>query len=119
MSTSEAARLAFDRGPGNILLRACVDCGLRTGSFCDFCLAQDRMPGEVWAPGQPTPSAHTATTNSVPATFVGEYIGPSRPSGEPDCPPPDPPRYCAGKEPVPGRVEGGGCTGARYTRPGP
>ena len=55
MSTSVGAMHVLAHGPGNILLRACVDCGLRTGCFCDSCLAQDRMPEEEWAPNQPTP----------------------------------------------------------------
>ena len=37
------------------LSRACVDCGLITGSFCDYCLAADRIPEEKWEPGQCTP----------------------------------------------------------------
>ena len=119
MSTPEAALLTFARGPGNILLRACVDCGLRTGSFCDFCLAQDRVPGEVWAPGQPPPSAPTATTDSAPATFVGEYIGPSRPSGEPDCPPARPSPLLRRERASAQEGRGGGGTSARHTHPGP
>ena len=43
-----------------ILMRECVDCGLRTGRFCDYCRAEDRFPaGDAtrrgWAPGQRTP----------------------------------------------------------------
>ena len=43
-----------------ILLRACVDCGLNTGRFCDYCLAEDRFPkgdstGRSWAMNQQTP----------------------------------------------------------------
>ena len=43
-----------------ILLRACVDCGLNTGRFCDYCLAEDRYPkgdstGRCWAMNQQTP----------------------------------------------------------------
>jgi len=37
------------------LVRPCVDCGLITGCFCDFCIAEDRLPGEAWAAGQATP----------------------------------------------------------------
>ena len=40
---------------GELLTRPCVDCGLTTGSFCDFCFAKDRMPEDVWAEGQRTP----------------------------------------------------------------
>ena len=42
-------------GPREILFRPCVDCGLWTGYFCDWCEAADRMPGEEWAEGQFTP----------------------------------------------------------------
>ena len=35
--------------------RACVDCGLITGSFCDYCEAVDHFPREPWAEGQLTP----------------------------------------------------------------
>ena len=43
-----------------MLLRACVDCGLNTGRFCDHCLAEVRYPkgdstGRGWAMNQPTP----------------------------------------------------------------
>ena len=37
------------------LIRPCVDCGQVTGCFCDYCLAQDRMPKEKWVEGQLTP----------------------------------------------------------------
>ena len=45
--------------PG-ILMRACVDCGIKTGRFCDRCLAEVRFPsgdatGRGWAAGQHTP----------------------------------------------------------------
>ena len=45
--------LAF--GDEKTLCRPCVDCGLVTGRFCDYCYAEDRMPDEDWAPGQMTP----------------------------------------------------------------
>ena len=120
MSTSVGALHVLAHGPGNILLRACVDCGLRTGCFSDSCLAQDRMPEEEWAPNQPTPLC-TYCDDQFGACHFCRGVHWAQPpqwgAGLP--PPPDPPRYCAGKEPVPGRVEGGGCTGAQYTRPGP
>ena len=34
---------------------SCVDCGRRTGSFCDFCKAADRLPNQRWAANQHTP----------------------------------------------------------------
>ena len=37
------------------LFRPCVDCGLWTGRFCDYCYAADRVPSEKWADGQLTP----------------------------------------------------------------
>ena len=42
-------------GDREMLCRPCVDCGLRTGCFCDWCLAADRLPDEKWAAGQLTP----------------------------------------------------------------
>ena len=44
-----------EEGQEHLLLRPCVDCGLRTGCFCDWCLAIDRFPDEEWVPGQHTP----------------------------------------------------------------
>jgi len=40
--------------PGQ-LIRSCVDCGLITGRFCDFCTAVSRLPDDDWAEGQLTP----------------------------------------------------------------
>ncbi len=37
------------------LNRPCVDCGLWTGRYCDFCLAADRIPKENWIENQHTP----------------------------------------------------------------
>ena len=45
--------LAF--GDEETLCRPCVDCRLMTGNFCDHCLAEDRLPNEVWAVNQATP----------------------------------------------------------------
>ena len=42
-------------GHSGMLFRACVDCGLITGCFCEYCLAAQRMPEETWAPNQCTP----------------------------------------------------------------
>ena len=41
------------------LTKPCVDCGQVTGCFCDFCLAQDRLPNETWVAGQHTPFCTT------------------------------------------------------------
>ena len=45
--------LAF--GSKEMLTRPCVDCGVVTGRFCDWCFAEDRCPTEQWAAGQMTP----------------------------------------------------------------
>ena len=42
-------------GDESMLLRACVDCSLITGRFCDGCCAADRIPSEQWADNQMTP----------------------------------------------------------------
>ena len=42
-------------GTKEVLCRPCVDCGLVTGNFCDWCKGEDRLPEEYWAPGQMTP----------------------------------------------------------------
>ena len=42
-------------GTDEMLTRPCVDCGLYTGNFCDYCLASTRDPGAEWAPYQQTP----------------------------------------------------------------
>ena len=55
-------------GDEALLVRPCVDCGRRTGNFCEtpaqaghtgweggICLAAKHIPSEEWAPGQRTP----------------------------------------------------------------
>ena len=42
-------------GEPSMLYRTCVDCGLYTGCYCDYCQAADRMPTAAWAAGQMTP----------------------------------------------------------------
>ena len=42
-------------GDEKMLIRPCVDCGLMTGRYCDWCHAADRCPNEQWAKGQMTP----------------------------------------------------------------
>ena len=39
----------------SIFRRPCVDCGLITSIYCDYCFAMDRLPSEVWENGQYTP----------------------------------------------------------------
>ena len=46
-------------GDRDVLFRPCVDCGLRTGCYCDYCLAEDRDPNNKWAKGQHTPLCAT------------------------------------------------------------
>ena len=45
-------------GARDTLVRPCVDCGLMTGRFCDYCRAADRLPDETWAHNQLTPLCH-------------------------------------------------------------
>ena len=42
-------------GDSKMMHRPCVDCGLVTGCFCDYCFAQDRDPTGEYAEGQHTP----------------------------------------------------------------
>ncbi|MDA8583789.1 hypothetical protein N9L68_06130 [bacterium] len=42
-------------GEPEMLLRHCIDCGMKTGNYCDGCLAKDRFPDDDWAEGQMTP----------------------------------------------------------------
>ena len=43
-------------GTRDMLVRPCVDCGKRTGNFCDGdCDPKILLPKEAWAPGQATP----------------------------------------------------------------
>ena len=37
------------------LHRPCVDCGRKTGCYCDNCKAKDRVPSEKWAYNRKTP----------------------------------------------------------------
>ena len=39
----------------HVLHRPCVDCGLRTGCWCDYCFAVTRFPEEHRASNQNTP----------------------------------------------------------------
>ena len=45
-----------DAAAAAVFMRSCVDCGLRTGVWCDFCHAEERLPNEIWnSPQQGTP----------------------------------------------------------------
>ena len=41
--------LMADMNGVQMMYRPCVDCGRRTGSFCDTCKAIHRIPSECWA----------------------------------------------------------------------
>ena len=42
-------------GDERLLVRPCVDCGLITGGYCDYCLAEMHAPDEEWCENQHTP----------------------------------------------------------------
>ena len=48
-------KAVVEEGQEHLATRPCVDCGLVTGSYCDKCLAKDRMASEEWIPSQGTP----------------------------------------------------------------
>ena len=52
---AEITMQVYAWGDEDMLLRHCVDCGLRTGCYCDYCYAADRDPTQEWADGQLTP----------------------------------------------------------------
>ena len=59
------------------LCRPCVDCGLKTGYFCDgaeleggnACIASDRIPAETWCDGQRTPFCRPCEDKIVSCNF--------------------------------------------------
>ena len=59
----DAQITVISAGDPETLCRPCVDCGLKTGYFCDgaeleggfACIASDRIPAETWCDGQRTP----------------------------------------------------------------
>ena len=55
MSAEKNIVVLLAAGDANILHRPCVDCGLVTGCFCDYCFAEDRDPSGEYASGQHTP----------------------------------------------------------------
>ena len=63
--------LAF--AEASVLYRPCVDCGRRTGNFCEGvlhdCLAEDRIPSEHWAEGQMTPQCTECERKHVVCHF--------------------------------------------------
>ena len=55
---SQAAMNLNDLNDDDLLMVtcwACVDCGLYTGNWCEYCKAADRYPKEQWGVGQMTP----------------------------------------------------------------
>jgi len=54
-SASMSSVLGATQPASEDLFHPCVDCGTRTGSFCDYCFAADRLPAQWWAHEQPTP----------------------------------------------------------------
>ena len=58
--TPPAVRLeVLAHGEPETLVRGCVGCGLMTGSYCDLCFAEVRVPTERWAARQMTPLCST------------------------------------------------------------
>ena len=47
--------VAWEEDDPSILYRPCVDCGRRTGSLCDICVAAKQVSSKKWVPGQRTP----------------------------------------------------------------
>ena len=63
-----------------------ADCNKKTGGFCDHCLAENRFPDEVWAPGQMTPLCHVCNNKHGALHFcLGKSWAVPPPSG-PDRP---------------------------------
>ena len=88
------------------LNRGCVDCGLRTGNFCDGqelqggrpCLAAERMPNDVWCAGQRTPFCTNCESRYGLCRFCRGAFGPTPPEWSGPRPPP------RGEGPGPGRM---------------
>ena len=55
MAANEHLLEVVQVAPQHVLHRPCADCGLRTGSWCDYCFALAWFPEEHWAPNQHTP----------------------------------------------------------------
>ena len=55
MSTKTHVLEIHEVAPWWMLFRSCVDCGLRTGCWCEGCYGAHRFPEEEWAPKQHTP----------------------------------------------------------------
>ena len=57
-------------GDPQTLTRPCIDCGLITGRFCDFCLAKDRFPMKCGVMDNTLPCAATVRTSTWQLTMV-------------------------------------------------
>ena len=56
MPPKSADLVVYAHGSTEQLYRPCVDCGRRTGNFCENdCLARRWLPDQEWAKGQITP----------------------------------------------------------------
>ena len=71
-----------------MLFRNCADCGVKTGCFCDICLAENRFPDDEWAPRQMTPLCQLCDNERGACHFclgkawaVPPPSGPDRPQG--------------------------------------
>ena len=69
----------FAVGSKEVLCRPCVDCGLYTGCFCDYCYGADRIPDEYWEQGQLTPLC-TNCDNRYDACHYCRGVHMARPS---------------------------------------
>ena len=55
MAPDDARIEVLCSGTPEQLNRPCVDCGLVTGNYCNWCFAVERIPSEKWQPNQNTP----------------------------------------------------------------
>ena len=73
----DAQITVISAGDPETLCRPCVDCGLKTGYFCDgaeleggfACIASDRIPAETWCDGQRTPFCRPCEDKMVSCNF--------------------------------------------------
>jgi len=70
-------------GTEEMLKRKCVDCRTRTGGFCEYCYAKDRLPEETWADYQATPLCSDCEEKRKMCHFCRDGKGGGKP-GRPD-----------------------------------
>ena len=70
MAANEHLLEVVQVAPQHALHRPCGDCGLRTGSWCDYCFALTQFPEEHWAPNQNTHCAPLVITTMDAVTFA-------------------------------------------------